>query len=497
MTISLRPTHFFAATLLAGSALLLSGCMQATSPATGRTFSTSVTEAQENQIGAEEHPKILAEFGGAYAEKPALNTYIDSVGQFVAATAERQDVKYTFTVLDSADINAFALPGGYVYITRGLLGLAVNEAEVAGVLGHEIGHVNARHTAERMGQQQKAQIGATLGTLLGALLLGDQGGQMAGALSNEIAADYLGKYSQDQEFEADSLGVRYLKRATYDPQAMATFLSALNADTHLEARLAGNEAAADAYSMKQSHPQTAERVQQAINQAGPPVPGAMIARNEYLTKIDGILWGDNPQDGVVKGRDFIHPGLRFAFTAPPGFKLANQPTQVVGQGDNGAMIFDLADGQVGDLLTYVQSQWNPKAKIADAQRISINGMEAATGIAQGTVSNQPATFRLIAVRFPDNHVYRMLFAAPTQAFNSMDGQFGASANSLRQISAAEAAGFKPRRIKVVQVQAGDTIDSLAAKMQVDEAKVDWFKVINRLDQGQPLQAGQLVKIVTY
>lgn len=483
--------------LLAGTAMLVSGCMQATSPATGRTFSTSISEADEKRIGSEEHPKILAEFGGAYDERPGLNAYIDSVGQFVAATAERQDVKYTFTVLDSADINAFALPGGYVYITRGLLGLAVNEAEVAGVLGHEIGHVNARHSAERMGQQQKAQIGATLGTLLGGLLGGEQGAQMMGSISNEVAGGYLGTYSQNQEFEADSLGVRYLKRATYDPQAMATFLGALNANTHLEARLAGNAAAADAYNWKQSHPRTPERVQQAINQAGPPTPGAMIARNEYLTKIDGMMWGENPQNGVVKGRDFIHPGLRFAFTAPPGFKLSNQPTKVAGQGNNAAMIFDMAPANVGDLVSYVQSQWNPKAKIENVQRIDLNGMEAATGIAQGKVDNQPATFRLIAVRFPDNRVYRFLFAAPTQSFSSMDGQFGASANSFRQISASEAGGYRPKRLQIVQVRPGDTIDSLAARMQVDEAKVDWFKVLNRLDGGQPLAAGQFVKIVTY
>ena len=124
-------------------------------------------------------------------------------------------------------------------------------------------------------------------------------------------------------------------------------------------------------------------------------------------------------------------------------------------------------------------------------------MEGATGIAQGTVNEQPATFRLIAVRFPDNHVYRFLFAAPTQNFNSMDGQFGATANSFRQISAAEAGGYKAKRIRIVTVQPGDTVESLSARMALDEAKVDWFKVINRLDNGQPLQAGQMVKIVSY
>ncbi len=492
----MRLKQTFALLLLAGTSLLVSGCMQATSPATGRTFSTSVTEAQENKIGAEEHPKILAEFGGEYKEMPALNAYVDSVGQFVAATSERQDVKYTFTVLNTPDINAFALPGGYVYVTRGLLGLAVNEAEVAGVLGHEVGHINARHTAERMGQQQKAQLGVIGAVLLGAILGGDQGAQMMGGLGTEVAQSYLGKYSQEQEFEADSLGVRYLKRATYDPQAMATFLAALNADTHLEAKLAGNEAAADAYGMKQSHPRTVDRVQQAIAQAGPAPEGSMVARNELLTKINGMMWGDDPNDGIINGRDFIHPSLRFAFTAPKGFKLHNTPSAVLGSGNNAALIFDLAGKDVGDLAGYVQNSW-AKGKASNVERVTVNGMDAATGIAQGTVNNQQAVIRMVVIRFVGGQVYRFQFAAPPQNFDNMDGAFWATANSFRQLSGNEATGYKPMRIRLVEVKAGDTIEGLASRMVVPEAKVEWFKVLNRLDQGQPLQAGQLVKIVSY
>lgn len=489
--------HFLPALALAAIAALLSGCMQATSPATGRTFTTSVSEQQEAQIGAEEHPKIIAEFGGVYDEIPALNRYVDSVGQFVAATSERPEVKYTFTVLNSADINAFALPGGYIYITRGLLALAVNEAEMAGVLGHEVGHVTARHTAERIGRTQQAQIGATLGTLLGAVLGGEQGAQMMGSLSNEVAQNYLGHYSQSQEFEADTLGVRYLKRATYDSQAMASFLGALNAHTHLQARLAGNEEAADAYSMKQSHPRTAERVQQAINASGPPEANAMLGRNEYMKQIDGLMYGDDPSQGFVRGRDFIHPDMKFAFTVPQGWKIQNQPDAVVAQGQNGAMIFDMGPANVGDLAGYVQSQWEPKAKVENVQRINVNGMEGATGLTKGSVNNQPAIFRLLAVRFVDNRVYRFMFAAPQNAFNAQDATFGNVANSFRQISASEAANLKAKRIRLVTVQSGDTIESLANRMQVDEAKLDWFKVLNRLDGGQALQVGQVVKIVSY
>src|SRR5262245_9734333 len=182
-------------------ALTTSGCgSTATSPATGRQFSTPISEQQEAQMGREEHPKILAEFGGAYTEKPELNTYVQSVGTFIAATSERKDVTYTFTVLNTPDVNAFAVPGGYIYITRGLLALANNEAEMAGVLGHETGHINARHTAERAGQQQNAQWTVLGATLLGAILGGQTGGELLGGAVAQGAQYKLASYSQEQEF---------------------------------------------------------------------------------------------------------------------------------------------------------------------------------------------------------------------------------------------------------------------------------------------------------
>src|SRR5690349_7378656 len=278
-----NPKIFPAALLLATASIALAGCATATSPATGRQFSSPISEAQESQLGAEEHPKILAQFGGAYEEKPNLNAYVTQLGNAVAANAERKDVQYTFTVLNSEEINAFALPGGYVYITRGLLTLANNEAEVAGVLGHEIGHVNARHTAERMGQAQKASILSTLGVAAATLLGGKTGGQLAQGVAQETSALYLGTHSQEQEFEADSLGVRYLSKASYDPQAMATFLDSLNNQTTLEAQLAGASTEVDSFTqMKQSHPRTPDRVQRAIAEASVPVEGAVVNRDRYL-----------------------------------------------------------------------------------------------------------------------------------------------------------------------------------------------------------------------
>jgi predicted Zn-dependent protease len=495
---SRRPTvrTLLVSASFAAAALALGGCSYQTSPATGRQFLSSVNAKDEAQIGADEHPKILAEFGGAYEGKPSLNAYVTQIGNKVAQNAERKDVTYTFTLLNSEEINAFALPGGYVYVTRGLVALANNEAELAGVLGHEIGHVNARHTAERAGQQQTTQILGTLGVLLGTYLGGDTGGQLATSAANELGADYLGHFSQQQEFEADKLGVRYITKTGYEPQAMASFLGSLDDETHLEAKIAGNEAAADAYSMKQSHPRTPDRVQRAIAEAKEPVANPVINRDLYLRQIDGMIWGSDPRDGVVKGSTFIHPGLRFAFDAPKGMKLANSPEAVVGQSDDAAMKFDLADpAPSGALADYIASGWQKGAKIRDVQSFQVNGMEAATGVAQGTLNDTPVAIRLVAIRKSGNEVYRFIFATVPGSFDAMDQGFLAAARSFRELSAADAAGYRAKRIKVVTVQPGDTVTSLAGQMQTDQAKADWFRVINHLPAKAQLQAGQKVKLI--
>lgn len=480
-----------AALLLAAAAIGLAGCNYATSPATGRQFMTPVSEAQENQIGADEHPKILAEFGGTYDEKN-LGGYVNQLGQAVAANTERKDVKYTFTVLNSDEINAFALPGGYVYITRGLLTLANNEAEVAGVLGHEVGHVTARHSAERMGQQQKASILSTLGVAAATLLGGETLGGLAQAGAQETSQVYLGTHSQTQEFEADSLGVRYLSQASYDPQAMATFLDSLNNETTLSARIAGASTEVDSFTqMKQSHPRTPDRVQRAIAEAQVPVADPQVNRDRFLQQIDGMLFGPDPREGVVEGATFIHPGLKFAFDAPQGMKLKNSPDAVVGQGNNAVMIFSIAaPAPGGSLAQYITSEGGK-----DVQSFQVNGMEAATGVASGTISGTAITARMVAIRQSAQTVYEFLYATPPAGFNAMDERFIASAQSFREISAQDASGYAPKRIRVVTVQPGDTVTSLSQQMQVDEAPVEWFRVLNHLGGNDQLQAGQKVKIV--
>ncbi len=489
--------------LLAGIALtgLLGACSTAVSPATGRSFSTNVTPQQEAAMGQQEHPKILAEFGGAYEAQPTLTAYVNKVGQSVAATAERKDVTYTFTVLDTPDVNAFAVPGGYIYITRGLLGLANNEAEMAGVLGHEIGHINARHTAERMGQQQRAQWEVLGATLLGAILGGDSGANLAGGLVQQHAQVQLAQYSQQQEFEADSLGVRYLKRTSYDPQAMASFLSDLRAQSQLEAKLAGkNPNTVDANNMLASHPRTVDRVEKAIAEAGPAGPNAMLDGSAYLQQIDGLIFGDDPKDGVIDGRTFIHPGLHFAFTAPDGFTLVNQPSAVSASGPKGTlMTFQFASPQpTGNLSDYIANGGVAKdVQFTNIQSFTVNGMPAATGVTRTQTNKGTADVRVVLIRHPEGNIYQFLFLTAPSLTDRYDRSFLATAQSFRQIGATESGKYRPQRIRVVTVKAGDTVQSLSSRMVMAEGKEDWFRVLNELQPGQPLQAGRKVKIVTY
>jgi predicted Zn-dependent protease len=489
-----------ASTLLLSGAV--AGCATQSSPATGRTFSSPISTQQEAAMGKEEHPKILEEFGGAYTEKADLAPYVNSIGQFLASTGERPDVTFTFTVLNTPDINAFAVPGGYIYVTRGLMALANNEAEFASVVGHEIGHINARHTAERAGQAQQTQFGVLGATLLGAILGGQTGADLAGGLASQYGQVRLAGYSQEQEFEADSLGVRYMKRATYDPQASASFLSQLRAESQLEAQLAGQDPnVVDEQNMLASHPRTVDRVQRAIAEAGGPLPNAMLERDVYLSKIDGIMFGDDPSQGVIAGQKFVHPPLRFAFEVPSGYKLINLPDVVAIKGPKGTLgNLTLANPQPSGSLTAALQNYDPKGAIVfkNIETLTINGMEAATGATQVNTKSGAANYRAVLIRHPSGKVYEFVFLALASVGGGYDSDSQKIATSFRQIDANEAQQYnKAQRIRVVTVQQGDTIQSMAAKMVVNDGKEQWFRVLNGLENANQLQAGQKVKIVTY
>ena len=465
---------------------LLAAC--ATAPGTGRTiFTGGLSEEGEAELGREQHPKVLAEFGGAY-DDPDLNRYVTSVGNFLAQTSERPDLDYTFTILDTPVVNAFALPGGYVYITRGLLALAENEAEVAGVLGHEIGHITARHTAERYGQTMAANIaGVGLG-----VLLGGEAAQAGGALG----ALLLRSYSREQEFESDMLGGRYLARAGYDTKAMAGFLSQLQAHSRLEAELAGQPEKADAFNIMQTHPRTADRIEQALAQAGAtPVADPLVGRNVYFSKIDGMIYGDKADEGYIRGRSFAHPKLKFAFEVPQGFRLYNQSQAVIARDGEGkaAIKFDRApkaySGSMSDYLTKV---WGAKVNLRNVETITVNGLPAATASLTGSGKD----YRLLAVRYDAGTIYRFIFLSAADRTAALNQPFRETSYSFRKLSDAEAAALKPRRIGIYEVRAGDTASKIAARMPFGSENLKRFLVMNALTESSTLRPGEKVKIVT-
>lgn len=475
-----------------------------TNPATGgSSFTAFMSPEDEKRVGAEEHPKLVQQFGGDY-DASELAAYVDRVGQSVARFAEVQDIRYSFTVLDDDDINAFALPGGYVHVTRGLLALASNEAELASVLGHEIGHITARHAAQRYSSATAANLGIGILGIVGIIAgLPPSITQAAGSGLQSGAAIYLQSYSREQELEADRLGMRYMTRAGYDPEAMVTFFRKLDAWSHLEAMTVGDSGAADRFDIMASHPRTADRVQQAAQLAASSrQPGGELGQAPYLKAIDGMLFGDSPKQGFRRGRDFIHPGLRVAFRVPPGFVLKNTPQQVAAIGPRGALIVsdleqrtDVAR-RVPDMATYLTQVWASKVRLAGVERLSIDGAEAATGVTRLQTRSGVVDARLLAIRDTPDQIWRFLFIAPPDESQRLQGEFQRTAMSFHRLSPQEAAAAKPWRIDVVTIRAGDTSERLAERMAVGDYRLETFRVLNGLLTGGPLTVGQPVKIVS-
>ena len=457
----------------------LAGC--AINPATGGSMFSLMSPEEERRIGAQEHPKAVQAFGGLY-QNPELARYIEGIGQLLVQTTETPNEKFTFVVLDSDIVNAFALPGGYIHVTRGLLALANNEAEAAGVIAHEIGHVVARHGAARASAATLGGIGAALG----AIVLGDLGAQ----LGQQAAGAGVASYSRGQEYEADSLGVRYLRRAGFDPEAMADFLASLQAQSELAAQIAGGRD--NGGSIMASHPRTQDRVQAAIKEANSGVPprNPIEDREVYLRKIDGMIYGDSPNHGLVRGNRFAHPTLQFGFEVPRNFKLTNQADRVVARGPQNTMI---QFSQVRDSATPLDYLRN--IRVGNIETLTVNGMAAATGTLRGNTQQGPTELRVVAIRFDSNALYQFLFLVPVQLVSQLDGELRQTVNSFHRLSAQEAAALRPLRIQVAQVRPGDTIESLAERTAFADHKLQRFMVLNGLREGASLRPGQLIKLV--
>ena len=446
------------------------------------------SDAEMSPAVLREHQRILASYGGAYKDV-RLQVMVDKLVERLVAASQRPDLHYRVTILNSETVNAFALPSGQLYVTRGLIALANDESELAAVIGHEMGHVIARHAELREQEIRDEQLGDQV--------VADLSGPEATALALAKSKLKLAQFSQQQELQADEIGIGIVARAGLDPYGSVRFLASLESNSELTRRPNGvlNPAAPDFLS---SHPATPERIAHAITvcKQYKPVedPQAQLAaaRDAYLADLDGMVFGEDPSEGFVRGRRFLHPRLGFTFTAPEGFTLDNTAKAVLGikRGGGAALRLDVVQVPAEQPLTqYLNSGWIENIDQGSVHDLTINGFPAASATAKG----DDWDFRLYVIRFGSD-VYRFVFAS--KSLNPpADRSFRDSVESFRRMTLAEIRQAKPLHLKIVTVRSGDTVEKLANQMVVPDRRVERFRVLNGLGPNDELSPGSEVKLV--
>jgi predicted Zn-dependent protease len=475
--------------LLAATALLASGCGggEGSDPA---DYSPRIEES-ERQLGAEQHPQLLAEFGGSHDAPEAA--YVARIGETLADAAGLGG-QCKFTLVNSDVVNAFAVPGCYIYLTRGLMSVVNSEAELASVLAHEVGHIVADHSE----RQQKRSLWRNLGVMaVGLVTRSERLTQLAG-----VAAGYFTlSYSRKQEFESDDLGIHYLKKAGYDPYAAGDMLGALGRNEQFMARTRGRDEARSIPEWARTHPLAENRVERARQTAGATgIAAGALPENEerYLREVDGLLYGDDPAQGFVQGRRFAHPVMRIGFEAPEGFTLTNSPQAILIDGPDG-LRGEFGGGRIprGGMEAYAsalleQTLKGAQAEAGAARQTRVNGVPALLVPVRVATREGEVELSLAVYEGGGGDAYHfMMVSSPGKGTAALSGLFG----SFRLLSEEEVRVLKPREIRVVRAGPQDSLQTLARRMASDHP-LDHFLMLNGRSADQPLKAGELVKLVT-
>ena len=434
-------------------------------------------------IAESEHPTILATYGGEYHDAKLERAVAKIVGA-LTIVSDNPDQTYKITILDSPSINAFALPGGFLYVTRGLLALANDSAEVAAVISHEMAHVTANHGILRRQREAQAEIGSRVVSEV----LGDTATARAAVIRGKLS---LAQFSRNQELEADAIGIKHAGEAGFDPFAAPRFLESMGRFANFRTTSGdGGDASLDFLASHPSTPQRMELARRHARSVGAPGVGT-TDRDAYLAGIDGMVFGDSPSEGFVRGRQFLHPGLGVGFSVPSGFVIDNTKDAVTatGPGDM-AVRFDAVDLSAGtDLGDYIRSGWVAGLDPSTVRSFKLNGLDAANASAGA----EGWRFDVTVIRNGDRS-YRLLTAEPTGG-NRLNTVAASVRDSFRVLSENERANLKPLVIRVVTVQQGETPASLAARMQGTDRKLELFRILNGLTATSILQPGSKVKIV--
>ena len=462
---------------------LLGSC--AVNPVTGKQDFVMISENQEIQMGREYNAQILKQYP-VYQDQ-SLQEYVQSIGESLALKSHRPELVYRFTVLDSPDINAFALPGGYIYINRGLMSYLSSEEELAAVLGHEIGHVTARHSVRQYSQAQLMGILSTAVEI--------NSGRTAGNLANLASGALLSGYGRDMELEADDLGAQYIYQEGYSPQGMYEVLSVLKDQEIYSKKIAeqrGQEPRSY-HGVFASHPSNDLRLQEVLDNVGSSFQmGEKKEKDTYLQKIEGMVFGDSEQSGIRRGRDFYHGPLNLYMSSPENWEIINNPNSLIFSSPFGEAVLQMT---LED-LNFKESPESYMRRFAsdtyEDQKLIVNGYEGFTARAY-----RSGRSTRMAVVFKNNQVYQFIGYTKNESIDlsRFDQDFLGIINSFRDLQQNEMHLSKPLRLRNYKVKKGDNYKSLASLSSINVNAEDQLRLINGDYPNKALEVGRTIKIV--
>lgn len=473
-------------------ALALAGC--AVNPVTGRPELSTMSPEREAALGAQAAKEVEEQIG--LVDDPQLAAYVDALGQRLARHSPRRDVVYHFAVADMEEPNAFALPGGWIYVSRGLLAITGSEAELANVIGHEIGHVAARHAASREARTMGAGLLSVLGSVVAGATLGAGVGQGVGQIFQIAGAGLIASYSRGQEREADDVGQQIAAEAGWNPAAMAHFLRTLERDTQLR------DEATRRPTFLSSHPVTAERIENTSRRAGSlsvaPAPPVAATRAAFLAKLDGLLLGPDPAEGVFRGSRFLHPGLRFAIDFPASWRTANGRSVVGAAAPEQDAIVMLEVQERGDDPTAAAVRFAQanRLELRQGQNLWIGGYRAHRTWAAAQTRQGPVALDLTWIAHPAA-IFRLTGMSPPSRFANRAPTFARVAQSFQRLSDRERASIRDLRLQIVTARAGERLADLSRRTgnawtAAETAVANGLPTEGRLAAGEPVKIAREV-----
>ena len=482
---------YFLKIVVLGLGLFIGLYSCATNPVTQKEQFVLMSEEQELAIGKKMDPQIIKEYG--LYDDLELQNYVDEVGQKIAQKGDRPELFYHFKVLNDPIINAFALPGGYIYITRGILALLNSEAELAGVLGHEVGHVTARHAVRQYTQAQSYQIMTTVASIF----VPEFRSRELQQLADIAATGIIRGYGREMEMESDRLGIKHSYEAGYNPEAVPDFLSIL--------KLASKEKDQKGvfHGLFSTHPDTVKRINVAkkrVNDllAKKNTKGLNVNAEQYLNQITGMIYGSDPKEGVINGRVFQHPAMRFEVTYPEGWKIYNTKSAVVSKDKekDEKYVSQLMMETLGKRTTaksYAEKFFKRnRIKPLSGKNVKINGLDAYVTTFKDTQRKAPMMVLAAFILWEDKMFFLSGFSKIND-FSTGEKFFSQISHSFRGLSRKEVSSIKPERIKIYTSQKGDTIKSIAKKYEKDPQTIALLNGHEKDDIA--LEAGMKIKVL--